>query len=89
MRELKRSIARSLMVDQGIAHINRKTLEVLDKEGKGTGVKISYFAKYWRTYLNRYIDPERFKVEDKKDRRISKQFRNRFLRGIRKSRGAR
>ena len=26
MRELKRSIARSLMKDEGVAHVNRKTM---------------------------------------------------------------
>ena len=87
MRELKRSIARSLMKDEGVAHVNKKTIEILDKDGKGTGRKVSYFAKYWRSYVNHHVDPEGHKAEGVKDRRISKQFKERLLRRIRKNRG--
>lgn len=87
MRELKRSIARAQMKAEGIAHMNRKTIEKTNKEGKGTGVKVSYFSKYWRSYVNHYIDPDTYKAEGAKDRRISRQFKNRFLRNIRRRNG--
>ena len=84
MRELKRSIARARMRDQGLAHINKKTIELTNKEGKGTGVKVSFFSKYWRSYVNHYIDPESYKAEGAKDRKISKQAKSRFFRNIRR-----
>ena len=87
MRELKRSIARSLMKDEGVAHMNRKTIEILNKEGKPTGIMTSYFAKYWKSYVNHHVDPDGYKAEGAKDRRISKQFKERLLRRIRKNRG--
>lgn len=89
MRELKRSIARAQMRAEGIAHMNRKTIELVDKKGKGTGVKVSYFSRYWRSYVNHYLDPEKYKAEGAKDRRISRQFKNRLLRNIRRRNGGR
>ena len=89
MRELKRSIARSLMRQEGVAHMNRKTIELKNKEGKGTGVKVSYFSKYWRSYVNHHVDPEHYEAKGKEDRVISRQFKNRLMKRIRKNRNNR
>lgn len=86
MRELKRSIARCLMQDEGAAHINRKTVPVLDKEGKPTGRMVSYFSLNWRKYLAHHVDPENYAEPDKRGRKASQQFRKRFFDRIRKNR---
>lgn len=51
MRELKRSIARSKMRDQGIARINKKTIEIVDENGKPTGEMASFFSAHWREFI--------------------------------------
>lgn len=82
MRELKRSIARSLMQDEGVAHINRKQFDVIGKDGKVTGKKVSYFSRYWKKYLNHYVDPDRFEETKPKERRFSEQFRRKVIKAL-------
>lgn len=52
MRELKRSIARHLMKRHGIEKINKKRFLVVNKDGSTTGKRQSYFARYWRDYVD-------------------------------------
>lgn len=46
MRELERSVARTLMNIHGIKQINKKKFQEEDRGKK------SYFALHWRDYLN-------------------------------------
>lgn len=54
MRELKRSIARAKMLEEGHVRLNRKEIPILDKEGKDTGYRMSYFAAHWKDYFPEY-----------------------------------
>ena len=66
-------------MDQGIARINKKTINIVDENGKPTGEKVSFYSAHWREFIG---EKSRYRTPKKKPH--TKSWVKRFLKKLSK-----